>query len=76
MCVHVFLAVQLPFMALVWVDRQPQHTLVYVDPSLAHDGELTHQGRARVNAALAEAGAAILDAAPACDRPLLHAVAG
>lgn len=76
MCVHVFLAVQLPFMALVWVDRQPQHTLVYVHPSLAQDGELTLQGRVQVNTALAEVGAAMLDVAPACERPPLRAVAG
>lgn len=76
MCVHVFLAVQLPLMALVWVDRQPQHTLVYVDPTLAQDGELSPQGRVQVNAALAEAGAAMLDVAPACARPALRAVAG
>ncbi|SCF39899.1 hypothetical protein GA0115257_11545 [Streptomyces sp. LcepLS] len=70
MCVHVF-ASRLPDDTLVWVDRQQQHTLIYVDPSLVDGSQLTSRGRETVDSALRAAGAGTLHAATKCSRPPL-----
>ncbi|WP_435246405.1 hypothetical protein [Streptomyces sp. NRRL F-5630] len=74
MCVHVF-ASRLPDDTLVWVDHQQQHTLIYVDRSLAYGAQLTARGRETVDGALRAAGAGPLRAAPKCSRPPLWSVA-
>jgi hypothetical protein len=66
----------MPFGGLVWVDRQPLHTLVYADQSLTCAGELSVEGRAKVDVALSEAGAESLDSAQSCSRPPLWSIAG
>lgn len=66
MCVHVHLATGLPAGVLAWVDRQPAHTMVYADTTLARSGRLTAAGRVAVNDALAAATGQTLAAAAPC----------
>lgn len=67
MCVHVLCAEQLPHEALVWVDRQQNHILVYADSRLTSAGILTGAGVAQVNQALAAIpGAPSLESAKSC----------
>lgn len=56
----------MPFSGLVWVDRQPLHTLVYADKSLATAGKLSAAGREEVDKALAAVGAESLEGAKSC----------
>lgn len=79
MCVHVFCAVQpMPDNTLVWVDRQPSHSMIYVDRGLfSTPGKLSVLGAWLVNAALAELTPGwSLTSSPRCHRPPLYAVAG
>lgn len=71
MCVHVLEVSDMPFGGLVWVDRQPLHTLVYADRSLAPAGRLSSIGRDQIDQALAAAGAESLESAKSCaEHPL------
>ncbi len=70
MCVHVHLAAELPAGVLTWVDRQPVHTLVYADATLARGGYLTAAGRAAVDGALAAVTGQTLATATATPCPL------
>ncbi|NUV65733.1 hypothetical protein G6W57_01205 [Streptomyces sp. CAI-121] len=68
----------MPDNTLVWVDRQPSHSMIYVDRGLfSSPGTLSALGLRLVNDALA---ALIpgwsLGSAPKCDRTPLYAVAG
>ncbi|MEV0917808.1 hypothetical protein AB0I93_26570 [Streptomyces sp. NPDC049967] len=66
MCVHVHLATELPAGVLTWVERQPAHTLVYADATLASGGRLTAAGWAAVNGALAAVTGQTLATATPC----------
>jgi len=61
----------MPFNGLVWVDRQPHHTLVYADESLLAAGQLSRAGQGKVDEALAAIGAEPLRGAKPCmEHPL------
>lgn len=68
MCVHVHLTTgaPLPGGVLTWVIRQPVHTMVYADATLALGGQLTAEGRATVNQALVAVTGQTLAAAAPC----------
>lgn len=67
MCVHVLCGCALPDDAVVWVDPTGDHLLVYVDPQLTVEGELTKAGIGQINAALSHVpGAPSLEAAVSC----------
>ncbi|MGH3584722.1 MAG: hypothetical protein ACRDQ0_00200 [Pseudonocardia sp.] len=59
----------MPYEALVWVDRQELHTLVYVDESLASRGKLSRDGLSSIDRALLSVGAPTLKSSRTCARP-------